>query len=451
MGFEDPFSVDLDSRTRVELAAGGLVWRDSAKKKQLAVVHRPKHQDWTLPKGRLRPDESLREAARREAREETGCDVEVQSFAGATVHHAKDLPKIVFYWHMQAAGPHDQTEVPPRSVEPAGDGEEVEVDQIAWVTTAEAAERLTHREERELVANSLVAAPCPKEPVWWRRLSWPTNIRLERLRREVSILEKQLPRRSLLVMEDPERAQRFGELEQLTGAARRAADDRRTEDGWSFLQAAREVEVLLYSPDEIKSEGRVLLEEARHKLTGWRRAGVESLLSEGHLDAGMVMRAMTIRDGHFANVYYRIDLERRQLLLLLMTSGVALLGLVHLLTNIGLPLRRAPSLSLNDTVAQAFDAALLFGVLLSGILGASLSAVLSIGRSSSRKIPDNLIDGIVTFGRVGIGAAAALVVSLFLITGIGGMEVEKVGNLLFFSIVAGASERFLKRALAAGD
>lgn len=450
MGFEDPIGVDQDSRTKVELAAGGLVWRGLGRKKRLAVVHRPKHGDWTLPKGRLRAGESLRKAAQREVREETGCDVEVQGLAGVTVHHGKGLPKIVFYWHMQADGPDDQKEVNLRSAETVGDGEEVEVDKIEWLTAPEAAVRLSHREERQVMRN-LLAEPFPNELAWWRRLLWPGNIRLERLRREVSILEKQLPRRSLLVMNDTERARWFEELEQLTGAARRAADDRRTEDGWAFLQAARQIEVLLYSPDEVESEGRVLLEEAKHKLTGWRREGVEKLLSDGCYDAGMVMRAMIVRDANFANVYYRIDLERRQLLLLLSTAGIALLGLVDLLTNIGIPFWWAPSLSLGDAAGEVFDGALVLGILLAGTLGASLSAVLGIGRSSSTKIPDKLNDETVTLGRVGIGAAAALVVSLFLITGIGGIEVETIGGVIFLSIVAGASERFLKRALAAGD
>lgn len=449
MGFDDPIGVDQDSRTIVELAAGGLVWRGLGRKRRLAVVHRPEHRDWTLPKGRLQVGESLRKAARREAREETGCYLEVGELGGVTIHHGKGLPKIVFYWHMQANGCDDQKEVNPRPAETAGENEGVEVDKIEWLTVPEAAKRLSHREERQVMTN-LLAEQFRNEAVWWRRLLRPANIRLERLRREVSILEKQLPRRSLLVVNDPERAQWFEELAQLTGAARRAADDRRTEDGWAFLQAARQIEVLLYSPDEVEGEGRVLLEEAKHKLSGWRREGVEKLLGEGCYDAGMVMRAMIIRDANFANVYYRIDLERRQLLLLLSTAGMALLGLVDLLTNIGIPFWWAPSLSLGAAVVEAIDGALVLGILLAGTLGASLSAVLGVGRSSSRKIPDKLNDWTVTFGRVGIGAAAALVVSLFLITGIGGIEVETVGGLVFFSIVAGASERFLKRALAAG-
>ena len=49
-------------------AAGGVVMRDG----QVAVVHRPRYDDWTLPKGKLDPDETSEEAALREVWEETG-------------------------------------------------------------------------------------------------------------------------------------------------------------------------------------------------------------------------------------------------------------------------------------------------------------------------------------------------------------------------------------------
>ena len=49
-------------------AAGGVVVRDG----QVALVHRPRYDDWTLPKGKLDPGESFEEAALREVEEETG-------------------------------------------------------------------------------------------------------------------------------------------------------------------------------------------------------------------------------------------------------------------------------------------------------------------------------------------------------------------------------------------
>jgi len=59
----------------VILAAGGLVWRNSPRGREIALVHRPKYDDWTLPKGKLDPGESWQDGAVREVEEETGFDV----------------------------------------------------------------------------------------------------------------------------------------------------------------------------------------------------------------------------------------------------------------------------------------------------------------------------------------------------------------------------------------
>src|SRR5262249_58956904 len=54
------------SHSEVIRAAGGLVWRESPRGRQIAVVHRPKYDDWTLPKGKLDPGESWQDGAVRE-------------------------------------------------------------------------------------------------------------------------------------------------------------------------------------------------------------------------------------------------------------------------------------------------------------------------------------------------------------------------------------------------
>jgi len=69
--------------------AGGIVWRDMAAGPRLAVVHRARRGDWSLPKGRLDDGEGWRDAARREIAEETGCDVRLERFAGAKLYVAR--------------------------------------------------------------------------------------------------------------------------------------------------------------------------------------------------------------------------------------------------------------------------------------------------------------------------------------------------------------------------
>ena len=54
-------------------AAGGIVWRNQDRKNHLIIIHRPKYDDWTLPKGKRDPGEHWQETALREVFEETSC------------------------------------------------------------------------------------------------------------------------------------------------------------------------------------------------------------------------------------------------------------------------------------------------------------------------------------------------------------------------------------------
>jgi 8-oxo-dGTP pyrophosphatase MutT (NUDIX family) len=119
-------------------AAGGLIWRTTSDGKQLAIIHRPKHDDWTLPKGKLEPGESWKQAALREVREETGCEVEITDFAGCVCYTQKVVPKIVLYWNMKlVAECHFQANK--------------EVDQLRWLKIDEALTLLDYQGERELI------------------------------------------------------------------------------------------------------------------------------------------------------------------------------------------------------------------------------------------------------------------------------------------------------------
>jgi 8-oxo-dGTP diphosphatase len=80
-------------------AAGGVVLDEDGR---VALVHRPKYDDWTLPKGKLYPGESFEEAAMREVEEETGlrCRL-VRELPSSEYPDAKGRPKLVRYWLME--------------------------------------------------------------------------------------------------------------------------------------------------------------------------------------------------------------------------------------------------------------------------------------------------------------------------------------------------------------
>jgi 8-oxo-dGTP diphosphatase len=129
---------------RPEVRAAGGVLRRTGKRgaPQIAVVHRPRHRDWSLPKGKLDPGESWRDAAVREVEEETGFRVRPVKRIGRTRYRdAKGRDKLVRYWLMDLADGEN------------GKGFErnSEVDELRWLTPAEASELLTYDHDRALV------------------------------------------------------------------------------------------------------------------------------------------------------------------------------------------------------------------------------------------------------------------------------------------------------------
>lgn len=119
-------------------AAGGLVWRVEQGTPQIAVVHRPRRGDWSLPKGKLAAGECWQDGARREIVEETGCDVRLGRFAGGKLHLDRPQPKLTLYWHARLVR---------EGRLPAQD----EVDEVVWVPRREALARLDHASDRRLL------------------------------------------------------------------------------------------------------------------------------------------------------------------------------------------------------------------------------------------------------------------------------------------------------------
>ena len=126
------------SKSRVIRAAGGVVWEGEPWQSRIAVIYRNHYNDWCLPKGKLEAGESFEEAAIREIKEETGCIVQLHSFAGDVHYQVKGRPKIVKYWHFTLVG------------EPRFQPNE-EVARLEWISVDEALERLDYESERQFL------------------------------------------------------------------------------------------------------------------------------------------------------------------------------------------------------------------------------------------------------------------------------------------------------------
>jgi 8-oxo-dGTP pyrophosphatase MutT (NUDIX family) len=143
-------TAELPPQTDVVQAAGGLVVRRQGGQLEIGIVHRPVQHDWSFPKGKLEPGETLDLAALREVREETGLTCDLLRFIGHTEYvDRKGRPKTVAYWIMAPTGgffsPNE------------------EVDELRWLRLEEAARLLSYPRDRELIA--VLTAADQVEPV----------------------------------------------------------------------------------------------------------------------------------------------------------------------------------------------------------------------------------------------------------------------------------------------
>jgi len=142
--------MERGSRTCVEIvvvsdgqlirAAGGLVTRDAGESGlEVLVVHRPRYDDWSLPKGKAEPDELDEDAARREVEEETGYQCTLgDELTTVRYRDRKSRNKQVRFWKMSVTG---ETDWAPND----------EVDVRRWISPSVAATLLTYETDREIL------------------------------------------------------------------------------------------------------------------------------------------------------------------------------------------------------------------------------------------------------------------------------------------------------------
>jgi len=126
--------------TPIIRAAGAVLWRYSASKKiEIALVHRPRYEDWSLPKGKVEEKESHIACAYREVLEETGYASIFGPQIGQAMYKVPEGKKVVRYWSAQAIG------------EPVGTIDKNEIDEILWLEVKEARKKLTLDDDKAIV------------------------------------------------------------------------------------------------------------------------------------------------------------------------------------------------------------------------------------------------------------------------------------------------------------
>lgn len=138
-------------------ASGVLPWRVRRGELEFALVHRPRYDDWSWPKGKLERGEEWAVAAARETLEETGLQVRLgaplpTSWYGLGTKDGRAQLKQVRYWAGTVTG---------------GDGRlEHEIDEVRWLGTQDARERLTYRRDREQLDAAVDAHAAGQLATW---------------------------------------------------------------------------------------------------------------------------------------------------------------------------------------------------------------------------------------------------------------------------------------------
>ncbi|HIW91606.1 MAG TPA: NUDIX hydrolase [Candidatus Corynebacterium avicola] len=153
---------------RPVFAAGAVLWRRTSPagpgtaetaadgEIEVAVIHRPHYDDWSLPKGKVDKGESLPQTASREILEETGYSPTLGWLLGHVHYPVQKKTKVVYYWTAEVT-----------------EGEFVandEVDVLEWVTPEEAAKRVSYDADRDVIAAALdvLALGCTRRVLYVR-------------------------------------------------------------------------------------------------------------------------------------------------------------------------------------------------------------------------------------------------------------------------------------------
>jgi 8-oxo-dGTP diphosphatase len=382
-------------------AAGGVVYRKTSSGEEVAVVHRKRYGDWTLPKGKLRSGESFSDAARREVREETGCLVHLGEYLGAFGYQVQDVPKVVLFWRMSVVEQHAITDTN-------------EVEEVAWMRAADAVQRLTHFEEISFLSRLTSNAKpyqTPQELSLPRRVrkGWPWfqgNVRsYARLLREFEVLRVELAfleQRGI----GTDRNWIAATHDQL-GNVERYLKNEDIEGGWLSLHAARRNMICGLSGMELATQAAILREEAQ-KVSTWRGKVMKSILAvaDDRLTVDHVREATALRDEYAANQYHKIWLMGDQLGVLLKICSLALPLLLPLVVFSS---RNA------DGRLPPWGYQMVTAVFFFGLLGAAFSVAQSLIRDTNEaRILERVANHFVTIARTFFGGAAGLAGYAFL-------------------------------------
>ena len=130
---------EIGENTSEIMAAGAVLYRVNQDEFEIALIHRPRYDDWSFPKGKIEFGESFLATARREVLEETGYAAKFGPLIAEIQYLAEGVPKRVKYWAAHAIS------------EPKSIADIEEVDLLEWHSLKSAKAKLTHEEDRKVL------------------------------------------------------------------------------------------------------------------------------------------------------------------------------------------------------------------------------------------------------------------------------------------------------------
>jgi 8-oxo-dGTP pyrophosphatase MutT (NUDIX family) len=367
-------------------AAGGILLRSSSRGEEAMVVYRKRHQDWTLPRGKVKDGESFQEAAMREVLEETGCSCRIGNYLGTISYSANGVPKVVLFWKM--------TVTDDKALINAD-----EIGEAVWLPIAAAIERLSYAQEKSLLSQVAgTQRQSEAEPVMQPKTQ-PAEKRVgaaqlpalgnnraysrllqeaEAFRVELGFLERRNSK--------ADKSWAVAAHEQMNHVQRCLENDD-PEGGWFALHAAQRYAVFGMNQSELANQAYVLREEVL-KISSWRGDAIENLLAVGddQLTPERVADAMALRNADAIHQSQKARVIGEHLRLLLIVCALVAIALT-------------PFVFLGGRI-PVVAASLLFG-----LLGAAACAAQALVRGRSEPTTSNVF---ITITPVLFGAVAGL-------------------------------------------